>query len=1052
MGEKDNISRSVNDCTDNSFNHVDPNLFDQFQELTDSGYWNYHIDHGKLCFSYHATKILGMGNTPKEINPAEIFKHLERKDFNRIRKIIQEHSSDKGKFKFETRFSLHGKKTKWIEITAIIQKNKGVITSGYGFMKDITIKKLGEFSISENEAKYRKLLDASEDLIFEFDEELRFTYFNNQLQSHLGYTLQELIGQHLTTIILEKDQELAFSTIKKVTLKKGKIKEIIHLLHKDGRVIAYEIHGITFSDQQKVERIMTIARNIDSKTREAYNLKESEERYKLLADSTQEAIFISESGYCIETNEKACEMFGYKYEELIGSWGTEILAPESRKQVDKKMRSGYREPYEAIALKKDGTRFPVMFFTAKETEYKGKKIRLTICRDISKEKKLQNEVIQQKQNLEKAEIVASFGNWEFHLEKGIAIISRGARLIYGLKEETEVYSINDLQNIPLRKYRIPLDNQLKNLIKKGQSYDTEFEIKRPCDNRIAYIKSIATYDQERDVVFGVIQEITKQKQNELQLQQTQQELIIKNNISNSFLKHTEKHFISSVLTILQQAFDSYYGALGFINKESKLEIPVIHRDLYDTEIEKTLILKKSQWSDIWGDALKTGMIFRNNELIKFPNGTKSIGYAIAAPIIKENATFGCLLLARDKHAYTDEEENFLFRLSSYIAPLLDTRLQEDHRKKELMAAKNKAEESDKLKSAFLANMSHEIRTPMNGIIGFSEMMLDPGIPGEQKQEFTSIIVESSRQLMNVVDDILEIAKLESGNIGYNESSFDLNQLLADIQIKYDRKVVEKGLRYITENTIDDAHASIRTDKEKLLQILENLIDNAIKFTKNGDIKVSYQLRGSLLEFSIKDSGIGIPADLHNAIFEHFRQADLNLTRRYGGTGLGLAISKSLVNFLGGEIWLTSVPDHGSTFYFTIPFNPLSAMPQKKDRIKKRTILIVEDDEISKRYFSKILEDKNIHIIFAANGEEAIRMVSHNPSISLVFTEIRLPVLDGISATKKIKTLRSDIHVIMVTASTRDEDMRNAYEAGCSNYFSKPISRANLDTIINKYLK
>jgi CheY-like chemotaxis protein len=339
---------------------------------------------------------------------------------------------------------------------------------------------------------------------------------------------------------------------------------------------------------------------------------------------------------------------------------------------------------------------------------------------------------------------------------------------------------------------------------------------------------------------------------------------------------------------------------------------------------------------------------------------------------------------------------------------------------------------------------------MNGIIGFSEMLLDESLPEEQKQEFTGIIVDSSRQLLRIVDDILEIAKLESGNIKLNTSETDLNKTLDDLYAKHSAQIKEKPVQIILRKHLEDRYAIISTDKPKLLQIFDNLISNAIKFTKEGEITVGYTVTKGFIEFYVKDTGIGIPADLHSSIFEHFRQADLNLTRRYGGTGLGLAISKSLINFLGGDIWLTSIPDEGSTFYFTIPFKPLVACPTEVLENSQNSILIIDDSDVARRYMEKVLEPYNLRIHCVDSGEEALRKIKNNPSIKLIISEIKLTSSNGIETTKAIKRLKPEIPVVVITVSNSDDDMKSAYEAGAEAFFTKPASKQDITKTIMKY--
>ncbi|OFX55152.1 MAG: hypothetical protein A2066_15600 [Bacteroidetes bacterium GWB2_41_8] len=238
--------------------------------------------------------------------------------------------------------------------------------------------------------------------------------------------------------------------------------------------------------------------------------------------------------------------------------------------------------------------------------------------------------------------------------------------------------------------------------------------------------------------------------------------------------------------------------------------------------------------------------------------------------------------------------------------------------KELITAKEHAEQSDKLKSAFLANMSHEIRTPLNSIIGFSELISDPDFEPRQQLEFARMINDSGNNLLAIINDIMDISKIESGQVQLRKNVVSVNTLLTRIQKEYSFKSSQKGVELRLDPLNPKAEITVESDGDKLGQILINLVGNAIKFTENGFIEIGFIVAGDFLQFHVKDSGIGISPGNHHQIFERFRQVESAYSRKYGGTGLGLPISKSLVEMLGGTIWVESVEGKGSTFYFTVP--------------------------------------------------------------------------------------------------------------------------------------
>lgn len=239
---------------------------------------------------------------------------------------------------------------------------------------------------------------------------------------------------------------------------------------------------------------------------------------------------------------------------------------------------------------------------------------------------------------------------------------------------------------------------------------------------------------------------------------------------------------------------------------------------------------------------------------------------------------------------------------------------------ELIKAKEHAEESDRLKSSFLANMSHEVRTPLNAIIGFSELLLDPDFETDQKQEFGQLIINNGNDLLSIISNIMDISKIESGEVHFRKAALSVNKLMNSIQKEYSIKTVQKGIKLRFDSSYPDEEIMIQSDGERIRQILIYLVDNAIKFTENGYIELGIKKTGTFVQFHIKDTGIGIPIEFHEQIFERFRQIETAFTRKYGGNGLGLTISKNLIELLGGKIWVESEQGKGSTFYFTLPIN------------------------------------------------------------------------------------------------------------------------------------
>ena len=387
-----------------------------------------------------------------------------------------------------------------------------------------------------------------------------------------------------------------------------------------------------------------------------------------------------------------------------------------------------------------------------------------------------------------------------------------------------------------------------------------------------------------------------------------------------------------------------------------------------------------------------------------------------------------------------------------------------HTNHELFEAKEKAEESDRLKSSFLANMSHEIRTPLNAIVGFSNLILDHNIESEMKKQFANIIENSSADLLRIVEDILDTSRIESGIYNLNNTLVDIHKFMCDLLLVYSNnpQLKEKNiaLKYLYPEAADKI--TLLIDELKLKQILSNILNNAIKFTDNGELEISYNLINSehlkFIQFVIRDTGIGIPSDKFDFIFERFRKLETSEDKLYRGNGLGLFIAQKLANILGGNVYLQSEVEKGSTFFVKIPINQEFSVSNFEKNYNHnfsnltwlgKRLLIVEDESSNFKYIEALLKNK-LEIIWATNGKDAIKICEEN-SIDLVLMDIKLPIMDGLEATKQIKLIRPALPIIAVTAYAMASDKIKSLEAGCDNYISKPYKIEELFSLIETYI-
>ncbi|MCX6278818.1 MAG: response regulator [Bacteroidetes bacterium] len=379
------------------------------------------------------------------------------------------------------------------------------------------------------------------------------------------------------------------------------------------------------------------------------------------------------------------------------------------------------------------------------------------------------------------------------------------------------------------------------------------------------------------------------------------------------------------------------------------------------------------------------------------------------------------------------------------------------RVKEMIVAKNQAEASDKLKTAFLNNISHEVRTPLNGILGFSGLLAQPDIPETDRTEFYALLKESSNRLMSTITSYMDMSLLVTGNMVVTRKYFIPAQVLELITEQHQHRCILKTLKLSIDISPEDQKLGIFSDRELFEKIFNALLDNAVKFTATGEIITGLKQIDKRIEFFVRDTGSGVTVEAQKRIFETFMQEELLHTRGYEGSGLGLSIASEALRLLGGDIRVESEKNSGSIFYFTLPLNvepnqitdtpePTCESVGKSDGI----ILIAEDDEANRLYFQTILKKSGYNIITVGNGELAVSVCRSNPAVSLVLMDLKMPVMDGFQATRIIKSLRSDLPVIAITAFAMTGDDRKAIESGCDDYLTKPINKDLLLKIISKY--
>jgi PAS domain S-box-containing protein len=527
-------------------------------------------------------------------------------------------------------------------------------------------------------------------------------------------------------------------------------------------------------------------------------------------------------------------------------------------------------------------------------------------------------------------------------------------------------------------------------------------------------------------------------------------------------------------------------ALEIIGKATEANRVYIFWNHFDPDYKLPLMSQSFEWTDgtvkpqidnpylqslpyeiecpRWYALLSSGKVVKGNikdfpEQEKTSLGAKGIKSLIAIPVMIDNSFWGFIGFddCGKERSWSHIEETLLSAAANSIGAAYLRKISQE----ELLAAKDKAEESDRLKSAFLANMSHEIRTPMNGILGFSDLLKNHNLTGEQQQKYIAIIEKSGARMLNIINDIVDISKIESGQVDVSISETNINEQLDFIYAFFKTESDRKGLNLTFKTGLPLKTAIISTDREKIYAILTNLVKNAIKYTNKGSIEFGYEQIGNFMKFYVKDTGIGVALDRQKAIFDRFVQADIADKNALQGAGLGLSIAKAYVEILGGKIWLESEPGEGSVFYFAIPHNNevndintsqnSTSENTKNDQLKNLKILIAEDEETSDLLLTFALEKISREILHAKTGVEAVEICRSNPDIDLILMDIKMPEIDGYRASTLIRHFNKDVPIIAQTAYGLSGDREKAIESGCTDYLSKPVKNDELIRLISKHL-
>ena len=967
----------------------------------------------------------------------------------------------------------------WHEIYSypIIDNDLDEVTGVVEFVRDITQRIKDREQLASQKERLAYIVEGTDAGTWEWNVQTGETIFNRRWAQFIGYDLEELSPTTIDTWMEHahpEDLEKCKIALDRHFRGETNLYACEHRMkHKDGSWIWILDRGkvVSWTDDGKPLWMFGTHQNITNRKQIEIKQQESEEKYRRLFEEAPIGIFRTNSkGEPLMLNVTMAHILGFETPEEVIEYYNDLAAqlyvdPQKRKEFLQILRNqGWVENFEYKAKRKDGKH--VWFSMTAKVSIKKDDNSFVIdgfTSDITDRKEAEYRLRKKTEDLETTEEELRASNEELqevnqklNEQKGELEIYK--RMVESSKDMMAVvdadYKYISVNNEYVSYYQIKREEVIGSEAKKiiGEKYFTE-TVKPNLDKCLAgetvqfeMIREFTEFGKVHlDIIYypleiggkikgvvSAIRDITQRKRAEQSLEESEEKhRFLFENMTQGVVYHRSNGEIfyanPSAAQIHGLTIDQLYGKTS-INPRWK----TIHEDGSNFQGENHPAMV----------TLKTGRPVYSKKMGVYNPQKNDYNWINinSIPKFKENQyqPYQAVVIFED---ITEQEQI----------------------KEELKQAKEKAEESDRLKSAFLANMSHEIRTPMNGIMGFSQMLQVKDFPKEKRNKFLDIIHSRTKHLLNIINDLVDVSKIEANQLTIQHQVFCLNEVLKELYRVYNNalKVQEKThIELKVHKALEDRNSYISTDSNRFRQIMDNLLSNAIKFTPEGSVEFGYELQSDdQLLFYVRDTGIGISNDQQEHIFERFRQADDSSTRSYEGAGLGLTISKNLVELLGGGMCVESEKGKGSCFYFTLPYKSQNKAKEEEPEKEKtdynwqgKTLLIVEDDPTSLEYMKELIEPMGAKIIFKQTGQEGYQAFKYNNTdIDLILMDIRLPDTSGTEIIKKIRQTDENVKIIAQTAYAMGEDRDICLQAGADNYIAKPIEIIDFLRMINKYV-
>ncbi|MFC9711392.1 PAS domain S-box protein [Paenibacillus sp. NPDC056933] len=879
--------------------------------------------------------------------------------------------------------------------------------------------------ISEG-SSYRSLFFNHPDAIYVMDIHGNYIDANPSIERISGYTFEELRRLNRVGICPPESEELRKEYIREV-LAGHSVSNSITFYHRDGSLKQAEITYVPITEQEEIVGIYGIARDVTEMVEVERKLQETQEKYQMLADHAQDLITTTSlDGKLLYVSPSVYPLLGYRPEEVTGRFLRDYCHPEDYPVLQELSLSGNGCKMRVLHKKGHYIWMETLAKPVAGELHKGTQI-VSISRDITQHKDAERRLRESRQRYKSLFEHNPAAVYSLDLVGNYNAVNRNLVKMLDIPR-SQLIGQSFLSH--LDQSEVHAGKAYFELVKQGkpQHYETKIVNARGRKIDVSIINVPIIVDQELVGVYGILSDITERKDYTEQIQElSKQHALILNSVTEGIYGLDAE----GITRFMNPAAASMFGYTveEFIGKSSH---PIIHHSRADgSYFPKKECPIQMTVMDGQCRTVKEDVFWRKD-------GTSFLVEYQVTPIIDEGQIQGAVIVFND---VTGDRE--------------------------IMRAKETAELAAQAKSEFLSMVSHEIRTPMNGIVGMTELLIGTDLSEEQR-EYAEIIRESGDALLNILNDILDFSKLESGKMALAFEPFSLRKMLEQVAELFSPGAEEKQLK-IRYRLNPDIPEFMVGDAMRIRQILVNLVSNALKFTNQGSIDVAVDIihgsrpETSVLDFAVKDTGIGIPEDKLDQLFQSFSQLHPVINRKYGGTGLGLVISKRLVEIMGGSISVESEEGKGSTFRFAVPATSVDVSAEKTarqfshdrtrqgDKVAMR-ILVAEDHPVNRKILTEYLEKLGYQADVCTNGVEAIEAISQN-TYDIVLMDLQMPVMDGLKATDLVHRLIPQERIpaiIAVTGNAKREDKEACLEIGMRDFISKPVMLSELKRVLQQW--